>query len=82
MIYIIFKVSSVIALYKECAKLGLEPVCCKKLQKIVPDQLLFWGVGGPLKNLKFYTIQNLQMALIPQTSNWSETVFGHFLQQS
>ena len=23
----------------------LEPVCCKKRQKIVPDQLLFWGVG-------------------------------------
>ena len=23
----------------------LEPVCCKKRQKIVPDQLLVWGVG-------------------------------------
>ena len=31
----------------------LEPVCCKKRQKIVPDQLLVWGVGaGPLKDLK------------------------------
>ena len=23
----------------------LEPVCCKKWQKLVPDQLLVWGVG-------------------------------------
>ena len=25
----------------------LEPICCKKLQKKVPDQLLVWGVGDP-----------------------------------
>ena len=24
--------------------IGLEPVCCKKWQKIVPDQLLLWGI--------------------------------------
>ena len=24
---------------------SLEPVCCKKRQEIVPDQLLVWGVG-------------------------------------
>ena len=23
---------------------GLEPLCCKKWQKIVPDQLLVWGI--------------------------------------
>ena len=23
----------------------LEPVCCKKRPKIVPDQLLVWGIG-------------------------------------
>ena len=22
----------------------LEPVCCKKRQKIIPDQLLVWGI--------------------------------------
>ena len=26
-------------------KIPLEPVCCKKRQKIVPDQLLVCGVG-------------------------------------
>ena len=31
---------------------ALEPVCCKKWQKIVPEQLLVCGVGGPLKDLK------------------------------
>ena len=25
-------------------KSKLEPVCCKKRQKIVPDQLLVWGI--------------------------------------
>ena len=30
----------------------LEPVCCKKRQKIVPDQLLVCGVGGTIKDLK------------------------------
>ena len=29
-----------VSLYSE-----LEPVCCKKGQKIVPDQLLVFGVG-------------------------------------
>ena len=29
----------------------LEPVCCKKLQKKVPAQLLVCGIGGPLKIL-------------------------------
>ena len=31
---------------------------------------------------QFGTIQNLQSALIPQTSNWSGTIFGGFLQQT
>ena len=30
---------------------------------------------------QFGTIQNLQSALIPQTSNWSGTIFCSFLQQ-
>ena len=30
----------------------LEPVCCKKWQKIVPDHLLVWGIlKGPLNVL-------------------------------
>ena len=33
-------------------KQALEPVCCKKHPKIVPDQLLVWGIMGPLKVLK------------------------------
>ena len=34
--------------YSKCASLLpiiLEPACCKKWQKIVPDQLLIWEVG-------------------------------------
>ena len=31
---------------------------------------------------QFGTIQNIQWALIPQTSNWSETIFFRFLQQT
>ena len=31
---------------------------------------------------QFGTIQNLQRALIPQTSNWSGNIFGRFLQQT
>ena len=27
------------------SKLEVEPICCKKRQKIVSDQLLVWGVG-------------------------------------
>ena len=27
-------------------------------------------------------LSNLQRALIPKTSNWSRTIFGHFLQQT
>ena len=30
---------------------------------------------------QFGTIQNLQRALIPKTSNWSGTILGRFLQQ-
>ena len=33
-------------------KQALEPVCCEKHPKIVPDQLLVWGIMGPLKVLK------------------------------
>ena len=29
----------------------VEPVCCKKRPKIVPDQLLVWGIRSPLKVL-------------------------------
>ena len=32
--------------------------------------------------IQFGTIQNLQRALLPQTSNWSGTIFGRFLQQT
>ena len=31
---------------------------------------------------QFVTIQNLQRALMPQTSNWAGTIFGRFLQQT
>ena len=31
--------------HKAVTKSSLEPVCCKKRQKIVPDQLLVCGVG-------------------------------------
>ena len=31
---------------------------------------------------QFSTIQKLQRALIPKTSNWSGTIFGRFLQQT
>ena len=30
-----------------CKKKELQPVCCKKRQKIVPDQLLVWGIRAP-----------------------------------
>ena len=33
-------------------------------------------------NDQFVTIQNLQRALISQTSNWAGTIFGRFLQQT
>ena len=29
---------------KKLTEFQLEPVCCKKRQKIVPDQLLVWGI--------------------------------------
>ena len=31
---------------------------------------------------QFGTIQNIQRALIPKTSNWSGNIFGRFLQQT
>ena len=33
---------------------GLEPVCCKKRQTIVPDQLLVRGVGCEIVNFKLF----------------------------
>ena len=79
----------------------LEPVCCKKQQKKVPDQLLVCGKGDLWRTWRipnwfymyksklipltiqdqFYTIQNLQRFLIPQTSDWSGT-FLPFLQKT
>ena len=68
----------------------LKPICCKKQQKKVPDQLLVCGIGdlwrykidpgwsresrGLIYN-QFGIIQLLQSSPIPQTSNW-------FLQQT
>ena len=76
----------------------LEPVCCKKQQKKVPDQLLVCGIGDLWRT---WMIPNwlhmspsdspdhpgsiyyhLQRSHIPQTSNWSGTVFCCFLQQT
>ena len=58
----------------------LEPVCCKKWYKIVPGHLLVCGVGDVWRTWRipnwFGTIQNLQRTLIPQTSNWSRTIFA------
>ena len=53
----------------------LEPVCCKKPQKIVPDQWLVWG---PLKVHKLVTGQELFFAVsyskpaLPRNTNWKK----------
>ena len=67
----------------------LEPVCCKKQQKKVPDQLLVCGIGDLWRT---WMIPNwlymspcdspdhprsiFQRSPIPQTSNWSGTFFA------
>ena len=49
----------------------VEPVCCKKRQKIAPDQLLVWGVGcrGPLKDLKDSNLILTESKLFPWSSS-------------
>ena len=38
--------ASKVLIFKSLSELSLlEPICCKKRQKIVPDQLLVCGVG-------------------------------------
>ena len=67
----------------------LEPVCCKKQQKKVPDQLLVFGPLKILKGIKlilddqgnhldnqFGIIQVLQRYPILQSSNWLGTYFA------
>ena len=71
----------------------LEPVCCKKQEKKVPDQLPVCRIGDLWRTWfqtdciwvqvipliiqnQFHTIQNLQRSPIPQTSNWSGTLFA------
>ena len=76
----------------------LEPVCCKKRQKIVPDQLLVWRIRAS-EGFEWYqtlmimgtiwtylesvlNLQFLQRSPTLQTSNWSRTIFCPFLQQT
>jgi hypothetical protein len=61
----------------------LEPVCCKKRPKIVPDQLLVWRIRkGPLK-----VLNGTKLILDDHGNNFDSftllilylTFFGHFL---
>ena len=60
------------------ASKALEPVCCKKRQKKVPDQLLVWGVGGPLKDLKDSRLILNESKLFPWSSRISLVPFRTF----
>ena len=42
--WLIWKMCSKIWWCEQVISFKLEPVCCKKRQKIVPDQLLVWGI--------------------------------------
>ena len=54
----------------------LESVCCKKLQKILPDQLIVWG--EPPKDLKDSKLSLNKTKLFPWSSRISLVQFRTF----
>ena len=71
----------------------VEPICCKKQQKKVPNQLLVCGIGdlndskltpsdSPDHQGSILYHSELQRSPIPQTRNWPGTFFCCFLQQT